>query len=122
VLTVILFLFIQPASFFDILRQDNQCNDGDQDGHEAFNEEEDSPRFEVRVNEGNAVSDDTIEETAGKSAKKLDILRPSDVPHRSHGKPESYSSSKIPLGVHSRQVKGDKGDEPSLLVISSTSI
>lgn len=74
-LTVILLLFTQPSSFFDILRQNNQRNDSNQDGHEAFNEEKDPPGLEVRVNEGNAVSDDTIEETAGRSAKNLDFLR-----------------------------------------------
>lgn len=61
--TVVFFFGCEPFARRYVIWEDDDCDDSDQHCSTTFDHEENTPRFEFDVDEGNAVSDDAVDET-----------------------------------------------------------
>ena len=65
-LTVVLLFGREPSARWDVIWQYNDGDDGDGDRRATFNHEENAPRFELGVDERDAICDDTVNKTTAR--------------------------------------------------------
>jgi hypothetical protein len=64
-LTIVFFFGCEPFARRYVIWEHNDCNDGNQNSSTAFDHEEDAPRLEFDVDEGDTVGNDAVDETTG---------------------------------------------------------